>query len=184
MEKSIKLLLIDDDANTRSLYVEALRTVNFEVREGNDGLEGLELTAESVPDLIITGIIMPRMDGFSFVEELRKNIATAHIPVIFISHLGREEDRERAQALGVQGFLLRDMTSPNDMIERINDILTSTEYVLGIDPFAFDAAKFAQDFNLNPDFVCPEEKAGGRVVLKLRKRDDNTKIFEAELTCN
>lgn len=184
MEKSIKLLLLDDDANTRSLYAEALRAVNFDVREGNDGLDGLKMTAEATPDLIITGIIMPRMDGFGLVEELKKNITTAHIPIIFISHLGREEDRVRAKTLGVRGFLLRDMTSPNDMIEHINDILTSKEYTLGIDAFGFDAAKFAQDFNLNPDFICPEEKAGGRVVLKLRKRDDNTKIFEAELSCS
>ena len=75
MEKSIKLLLIDDDANTRSLYVDALRAVNFEVREGNDGLEGLKAVNESAPDIIVTGIIMPRMDGFGFVEELKKNIS-------------------------------------------------------------------------------------------------------------
>lgn len=183
MEKAIKLLFVDDDANTRSLYAEALRAVNFDVREGNDGLDGLKMVNESAPDIIVTGIIMPRMDGFGFVEELQKNIATAHIPVIFVSHLGREEDRVRAAALGVKGFLLRDMTSPNDMIKHINDILTSKEYVLGIDAFNFDAAKFAQDFSLNPDFVCPEEKAGGRVVLKLRQHDGNAKRFDAELTC-
>lgn len=183
MAKAIKLLIVDDDVNTRSLYAEALRAVNFDVREGNDGLEGLEMTSKEIPDIIVTGIIMPRMDGFQFFETLKKNIATASIPVIFISHLGREEDERRAKELGAKAFLVRDMTSPNDMIERINSILTSSEYVLGIDPFNFDAAKFATDCGINPDFVCPEEKAGGRVVLKLRPRKGDAKHFDAEIAC-
>ncbi|MEK9151298.1 MAG: response regulator [Patescibacteria group bacterium] len=183
MEKAMKLLIVDDDVNTRSLYADALRAVNFDVREGNDGLEGLESASKDVPDIIVTGIIMPRMDGFQFFEALRKNVATAGVPVIFLSHLGREEDAKRATALGVKDFLIRDMTSPNDMIARINSILTFKEYVLGIDPFNFDAAKFAKDFDLNPDFVCSEEKVGGRIVLKLRKRDGDVNRFDAEITC-
>lgn len=183
MESRTKIIIVDDDADTRSLYADAFRGVNFNVREGTDGLDGLKLVNEDIPDIIITGIIMPRMDGFDFVEELKKNITTAHIPVIFISHLGREEDEKRSTELGVKAFLLRAMTSPRDMIERVNDILTSKEYVLAIDPFSFDAAKFAQDFKLNPDFVCSEEKVGGRVVLKLRKMDGGSEHFDAEITC-
>ncbi|MDP3957658.1 MAG: response regulator [bacterium] len=183
MENVTKILVVDDDADTRSLYADAFRTVNFSVREGKDGLDGLKLVSEDIPDVIVTGIIMPRMDGFGLVGALQKNVATAHIPVVFLSHLGREVDEKHAKKLGVKAFLLRDMTSPRDMIERVNDILTSKEYVLAINPFDFDAAKFAQDFKLNPDFVCPEEKAGGRVVLKLRKQDGNAKSFDAELTC-
>ena len=183
MENKTKIIVIDDDADTRSLYADAFRAVNFNVREGKDGLDGLKMVNEDIPNIIVTGIIMPRMDGFGFVTELQKNTATAHIPVIFISHLGREVDEKHAKELGVKAFLLRDMTSPSDMIRRVNDILTSKEYILALDPFGFDAAKFAQDFKLNPDFVCPEEKPGGRVVLKLRKHDGDSKRFDAEITC-
>lgn len=183
MKNAVKLLLVDDDANTRALYVESLRAVNFDVREGSDGLEGLKIANEFIPDIIVTGIIMPKMDGFSFANELKKNVATASISVVFLSHLGREEDKARAMSMGAKDFLIRDMTSPNDMIERLNTILTSKEYVLGIDPFNFDAAKFARDFNLNPDFVCSEKKAGGRVALKLRKRSAGAEFFEAEIIC-
>lgn len=183
MENATKILVIDDDADTRSLYADAFRTVHFSVREGKDGLDGIRLVSEDIPDVIVTGIIMSRMDGFGLVEALQKNVATAHIPIVFISHLGREEDKKRAQELGVKAFLLRNMTSPRDMIRRVNDILTSKYYVLGIDPFDFDAAKFAQDFKLNPDFVCPDEKAGGRIALKLHKLDGGDKRFGAEIIC-
>ncbi len=183
MQSAVKLLLVDDDADTRALYVESLRAVNFDVREGNDGLDGLKIANEFAPNIIVTGIIMPRMDGFGLVNELKKNVKTANIPIIFLSHLGREEDKARALTLGVKDFLIRDMTSPNDMIERINSILTAKEYVLGIDPFSFDAARFAQDFSLNPDFICPEERTGGRIALKLRKRSADDRFFEAEILC-
>lgn len=183
MENVTRVLVVDDDVNTRNLYANAFRAVNFSVREGKDGLDGLKMVNEENPDIIITGIIMPRMDGFGLVEELKKNIATARIPVIFISHLGREEDEKRAMEIGVKAFLVRDMTSPREMIERVNSILTSKEYILAIDPFGFDAAKFAEDLKLNPDFVCPEEKAGGRIALKLRKSSGDSKHFDAEITC-
>ncbi|MBI2439281.1 MAG: response regulator [Candidatus Moranbacteria bacterium] len=184
MEKTTKVLIVDDDVDTRSLYAEALRAVNFDVREGGDGLEGLELATNDTPHVIVTGIIMPRMDGFQFFEALKKNVPTASVPVIFLSHLGREEDERRAKEIGAAAFLMRDMTSPNDMIQCLNTILTTKEYVVGIDPFNFDAALLAEDLDINPDFVCVSEgKVNGRVVLKLRSRDGSDKHFDAEISC-
>jgi len=184
MNKVIKVLLVDDDIDTRSLYAEALRNVNFDVSEAGDGLEGLEKANSDIPDIVVTGIIMPRMDGFQFVEALKKNVATNQIPVIFLSHLGREEDERRSKELGVQDFLFQNMTSPNDMIVRINAHFLPSDYILGIDAFDFDAAKFAKDLHLNPDFVCSEErKEHGRVALKLRRHKDNPNVFDAEIIC-
>lgn len=183
MDKVIKVLFVDDDIDMRGLYSDALRAVNFDVTEAKDGLEGLELANKNIPDVIITGIIMPRMDGFQFVEALKKSVAIAQIPVMFLSHLGREEDEKRAKELGVKDFLMRDMTTPNAMIERINALFASNEYILGIDAFGFDAEKFAKDFDLSPDFVCPLEKEGGRVALRLRKNKNGNKSFDAEVIC-
>jgi len=183
MDKIINVLFVDDDMNTRSLYADALRAMNFDVSEAKDGLEGLELANKNVPDVIITGIIMPRMDGFQFVEALKKNVVIAQTPVMFFSHLGREEDKERAKELGVKDFLIQGVTTPKDMAERINALFTHNEYVLGIDTFSFDAARFARDFNVDPDFICSEEKEGGRVVLTLRKNKNRDKHFDAEITC-
>lgn len=184
MEKVLKVLLVDDDVDTRNLYAEVLRNVNFDVAEASDGLEGLEKVNSVIPDIIVTGIIMPRMDGFQFVEALRKNVATNQIPIMFLSHLGREEDERRAKELGVQDFLVQNMTSPNDMIMRINTHFIQNDYLLAIDAFEFDAARFARDFHLDADFVCSKEgKEHGRVVLKLRAKKDNPEMFDAEVTC-
>ena len=183
MEKKIKVLFVDDDENIRTLYVEALRAVNFDVSSGKDGLDGLEQINKDMPDIIITGIIMPRMDGFQFIEALKKNVSTSEIPVMVFSHLGREEDKARATELRVEDFLLRDMTTPNNLIERINEHFLSKSYILGIDAFGFDATRFAKDFDINPDFVCSEEKVGGRIALTLRKNKRGAKSFNAEIIC-
>lgn len=182
MNRHKRILLIDDDKETRELYAEFLRAAGFEVQEAADGLEGLEKVNQIAPDVIITGIIMPRMDGFGLVDALKKNVMTAHIPVVFLSHLGREEDQKRAAEIGVKDFIIRDMTPPNDVISRIKALFASTEYLIGIDPFNYDAAKLARDFNLNSDFLC-SEKEGGKLVLRLRLRDDASRRFDADLTC-
>ncbi len=184
MQNLIQVLLVDDDEESRSLYAESLRAVNFQVIEGKDGLEGLDLATKYSPNIIVSGIIMPRMDGFQFVESLKKNVTTMNIPVLFLSHLGRGEDEKRAKEIGVKNFLLRDMTTPKDMVEAINSCLVSDTYVLGIDAFSFDAEKFAKTFNLNTDFICSEEKPGGRITLTLKKNKKGDKSFDAEVTCS
>ena len=181
-DKHLRILLVDDDADTREIYAEFLRSAGYEIVEAQDGLDGLEKASQLPADLIITGIIMPRMDGFAMVEALKKNVATAHVPIVFLSHLGREEDQKRAKELGAKDFIVRDMTPPNEVIERIKEVFSTVEYLIGIDPFDYDAEKLARDLHLSPDFVCPE-KAGGRLVLKLKLRDSTERRFDAELTC-
>ncbi len=180
--KHTRVLLVDDDLATREMYAEFLRAAGFEIFEASDGLEGLEKVNQIPPDVIITGIIMPRMDGYGLVDALKKSVATADIPVIFLSHLGREEDDKRAIEIGVKDFIIRDMTPPVEVINRVKVVLSAAEYVLGIDPFNYDAAKFARDFNLNPDFLC-SERDNGKLVLKLRLREGSTQRFDAELSC-
>lgn len=182
MNKQLRLLLIDDDVETRTLYAEFLRAAGFEIREAGDGLEGLEIVSQIMPDVIITGIIMPRLDGFGLVDALKKNVATAHLPVVFLSHLGREEDQIRAKEIGVRDFIVRDMTTPNEVINRIKSLFTTTEYTVNVDPYTLDAQRLARDLNLNRDFLCTEGK-GEKVVLKLTLRDHDRRLFDAELIC-
>lgn len=178
----MNILLVDDDVETRTLYAEFLRAADFDVREAEDGLAGLEMVNKERPDFIISGIVMPRMDGYGFVSELQKNVVTSQIPVIFLSHLGREEDRKRAAEMGVKDFIVRDMTSPKEVISRVKSLFSGADYLLHIVPGSMDADRLARDFHLDSSLMCPE-KTGSQVTLKLRLRDKDTKTFDAELTC-
>lgn len=162
-----KILIVDDDVFTRDTYSDVFRQAGYTVLEAEDGVDGLDIATTQAPDVIFTGIVMPRMDGFTLMESLKKNTATSSIPVFISSHLGREEDRKHAEALGAKGFIVRDFTSPAEVVETISAAFAEGgEYVLGFDPVNLDAQKLARDIKMNSQFQCME--CGERVVLKLR----------------
>lgn len=182
MEKTMRLLLVDDEEETRRIYAEFLREGGFEVVEASNGLEGFEIINAKAPDIILTGIIMPKMDGFTLVENLRKNMATASIPIVFLSHLGRKEDEERAAELKVNDFIVRDTTSPREVIARLRALLSSTQYILGIESTSYDGQKFAREMGLHPEFLCSTGQ-GQRYVLRVKQKHSSEKHFDAELIC-
>jgi DNA-binding response OmpR family regulator len=175
------IVVIDDDVETRSLYVEMLRSEGFDVREAVDGLDGMEKITQMPPDVVLTGIIMPRMDGFGLVEGLKKNVATAQIPVIFLSHMGREEDRIRAQQLGVADFFVTTMTPVREIVGRVNMLFSRSQYFIVPNPYELDAQRLAQDLDLNRDFLCSD--GGEKLAFRITLKDAETRRFEAELVC-
>ncbi|MCP4655772.1 MAG: response regulator [bacterium] len=86
-------LVVDDDPNFRKLLSDILREQNWQVDQAEDGIAALRRLAHQPPTLILTGLMMPRMDGFDFVAQLRKNAAWQHIPIIVLTakELGDEE---------------------------------------------------------------------------------------------
>lgn len=180
--QSFRVLVVDDDETVRNLYVDVFREAKFQVDEAKDGLEGLEKANTDRPDLIFTGIIMPRMDGFALVEHLRKSVVTAGVPVVFSSHLGRQEDRERAKSLGVKDFIVLGTTPVSEVVRRVSSLLENNEYFLDIDSRALDAQKLAQDLGINLNYLC-SENGGQKLALKLRVKDISSRTFEAELVC-
>jgi DNA-binding response OmpR family regulator len=175
------VVVIDDDEETRTLFAEILRSEGFDVREAVDGLEGLEKITQIVPDVVLSGIIMPRMDGFALVEGLKRNVVTAHVPVIFLSHMGREEDRVRAMALGVSDFFVTTMMPPREILGRVNALFSHSQYLIVPNPYELDAQRLAQDLNLNRDFLCSE--GGEKLAFRLTLKDVQNRRFEAELVC-
>ncbi|MFB6225694.1 MAG: PleD family two-component system response regulator, partial [Candidatus Paceibacteria bacterium] len=85
------ILVVDDDELTRNMYVERFEQEReFRIRTASDGLEALQImTEEEVPDLVFTGIIMPRMNGFDLIESMQDRVKLANIPVMISSHMGR-----------------------------------------------------------------------------------------------
>jgi len=159
------ILIIDDDEEARRFYREVFLAKGFSVLVARDGLEGLDIAIREKPDVIFTGIIMPRMDGFELIRNLKNNVATDNIPIVMFSHLGREEDKRKAHELGVRDFIVRSLVTPNEVAERVMALLGSKNvYYLDFDPASRDAAKLSKDFGFAPYFEC---KNGKRMILKL-----------------
>ena len=77
------------------------------VLTASDGEHGLEVLAESEPDLIVTDIMMPQMDGYEFLQEIRKNPAWVHIPVIFLTAKGDRQDILRGRSIGAEEYITK-----------------------------------------------------------------------------
>lgn len=179
----IKILIVDDDDETRSTYAEILRNHNFNVIEAKDGVEGLDTaTSESGIDIIFTGIVMPRMDGFQFIRAMKENMATANIPVVVNSHLGRETDRKIAQELGAVDFIVRGTITPAQAVQRIiKHTNKGKKYLLKLEPFALDGQTFIEDLRLPKEFKC--DNCGGDLALNASIATSENAI-EGKIKCS
>lgn len=176
-----KILIIDDDEAVRVTYVEVFKNEGFAVEEAIDGLDGLEKATKNPPQVIFTGIIMPRMDGFGLKEALAKNVATANIPVVMSSHMGRKEDEEKAKTMGIVDFIILDLVTPRQAVERIRRVLGAGEYKVKIVAGELDVTRLAKDFHLNEKFQC--SNCGADLVLQLGIMDVGQHEFTAKIIC-
>ncbi|MEQ8676635.1 MAG: PAS domain S-box protein [Aggregatilineales bacterium] len=117
------ILIVDDRAVSRQMLTTLLGYYNHRLIEAGDGVEALELARSHQPDLIIADVLMPTMDGFELVRQLRLDPATALTPVIFYtaSYLEKEA-RQLAASCGVSHILLKP-SDPEDILEIVNTAL-------------------------------------------------------------
>lgn len=127
------ILVVEDVANVLELLEVTLRFKGYEVAIARNGLEGLEMVEKVKPVLIITDILMPKMDGYAFVQSLRTNPATRRIPVIFLSATYvTPEDKKFALSLGATRFIEKPIDT-EDFLLTIAEIMTQ-EPVTGPEP--------------------------------------------------
>ncbi|MGH2942000.1 MAG: EAL domain-containing protein [Solirubrobacteraceae bacterium] len=111
------MLVVDDQATDRELMTTVLGYAGYEVWEAATGLEALNIVRAKPPDLIIADILMPAMDGYELVRELRGQRASAHIPVVFCTATyGSSEVRRLAEACGVSHILVKPC-EPTDIMQ-------------------------------------------------------------------
>src|SRR5688572_1714439 len=100
-----RILVVDDDAWILRMVTTVLEKRGYEIIIAHDGEEGLPRAAADKPDLVITDVMMPKMDGWTLVKQLRARSDFALTPVIFLTALGADEDRIRGFRLGADDYL-------------------------------------------------------------------------------
>lgn len=137
------ILVVEDVANVLELLEVTLRFKGYEVASARNGVEGLEMVEKVKPVLIITDILMPKMDGYAFVQKLRTNPATRRIPVIFLSATYvTPEDKKFALSLGATRFIEKPIDT-EDFLLNIAEIMTQ-EPATGPEPL--DRKDFYQGY--------------------------------------
>lgn len=118
-----KILVVDDTVANRELVVSLLRHRGHEALEAGDGVEALRLVRQERPVLVISDILMPVMDGYEFVRELRADPTIAHTDVIFFTAFYREREATKlAEACGVRRVLTKP-AEPEDILRAIDEVL-------------------------------------------------------------
>lgn len=125
-----KVLVVEDNKLDRTLLGEMLTYKNYVLEVASDGFEALKSAKSSKPDIIISDIMMPVMDGFTLLRELKKDETTKHIPLVFYSaHYVDEKDKELALKLGASGFVFKPVEF-KELINKIESVLG--EYETGL----------------------------------------------------
>jgi len=125
MEAKKKILLVEDDLALSGVYKSRLEMEGFEVRDVNNGENALVAVLEFKPDLVLLDAMMPKISGFDVLDILRNNQATKDVRVIMLTALSQPKDKERAEMLGVNDYLVKSQVVIGDVVARI-------KYHLGI----------------------------------------------------
>jgi DNA-binding NarL/FixJ family response regulator len=121
-----RLLVVDDEPNLLRAVAAALRAEGYEVVTARNGREALVRVAESVPDLIISDIRMPGMDGYQLAAQLRASSRTALVPVIFLTARDETADRVAGFRAGVDAYITKPF-EPDELLAIIQSILSRVE---------------------------------------------------------
>lgn len=127
-----KILMVEDDAAMREIVIHKLQTSGFDIVEAEDGKVGLDKAKTEKPDLILLDLMLPEMDGFGVLENIRtdadKNFAKT--PVIILSNLWSNKDILRTKSLQVQAYMVKAYFTTEDILKKIQEILANPSAVI------------------------------------------------------
>ena len=113
------LLLVEDNPLLVGLYKTAFEKQGLEVLFAHNGASGLDLAEKNKPDAILLDILMPGMNGFEFLEKIKKNPATKDIKVIVLTILKKEEAEAKARKLGAVDYLVKSDLEVGEIVKKV-----------------------------------------------------------------
>lgn len=115
------LLIVEDNPDLR-LYLRKIFETQYQIIEANDGQQGLEIALQNVPDMVITDLMMPRLDGFGLCERLKTDERTSHIPVVLLTAKATLTDRLEGLGLGADEYLQKPFNK-DELVIRVKNLL-------------------------------------------------------------
>ena len=119
-----KILLVEDDNNLREIYEARLQAEGYEIVAARDGEEALTVAMKERPDLIISDVMMPKISGFDMLDIIRSTEETKDTKVIMMTALSQAEDKERANKLGADRYLVKSQVTLEDVAKVAREVLS------------------------------------------------------------
>ncbi len=118
-----KILLVEDDNNLREIYEARLMAEGYDIVSARDGEEALTVAMKEKPDLVISDVMMPKISGFDMLDILRTTEETKNVKVIMMTALSQAEDKERAEKLGADRYLVKSQVTLEDVAKVAKEVL-------------------------------------------------------------
>ena len=124
MEEGKTILLVDDDLTLREMYEDRLRMEGFTIVQASNGEEALTKAKDVKPNIILLDIMMPEINGFDVLRDLKADPELQDIPVIILTALIQEVDRVQGNKLGAADYIVKSETMPGEVINKIRNVMT------------------------------------------------------------
>lgn len=113
------ILIVEDDPVLMKMYSEKFGFEGFKVLNAKDGEEALKVALTEKLDAILLDIMLPRMSGTDFLEKFRQNAKGKNVPVVALTNLTEEAEKQRAIKLGVKAYLVKAMQTPEIVVQKV-----------------------------------------------------------------
>lgn len=114
-----RILLVEDDDALANVYLSRLQAEGFELRRVANGEEALASALSFKPDLVLLDVMMPKVSGFDVLDILRNTPETSNLKIVMLTALSQDSDKERAESLGVDDYLVKSQVVMADVVERV-----------------------------------------------------------------
>lgn len=127
MNTQRKILIIEDESFLVDLYKVKFEQEGFEVEVAFDGLKGLEAAKERQPDLILLDIVMPGLDGYEILRELKEKEQTKNIPILVFTNLGQKTEIAKGLSMGADAYMVKANFTPAQVVKEIRKLLGESD---------------------------------------------------------
>ena len=117
------VLVVEDDQFLRDLIVKKLEEEGLKTIQAIDGEEGLRLIRENKPTIVLLDLILPGIDGFEVLKQIKAEPDLSDIPIVILSNLGQKDDIDRGLDLGAKDYLIKAHLTPGEIVQRVKEIL-------------------------------------------------------------
>jgi DNA-binding response OmpR family regulator len=118
-----KVLIVEDDPTLAEMYGTKFKSEGFDVLHAGDGVEGLAIAKAKQPDAILLDVMMPKLDGFATLKELRADKSFKKTPVVMLTNLGQTEDIQKGKALGADDYFVKANQTPAEIVAKVKALL-------------------------------------------------------------
>ncbi|MEK7139554.1 MAG: response regulator [Patescibacteria group bacterium] len=124
-KNNITILLVEDDQFLSGMYKTKFELEGFTIKTATDGWQGLQMAKDEHPDIVLLDIMMPKMDGFEVLKNMRASDDMKNIPVILLTNLGQKDDVKKGLEIGADGYLIKAHFMPSEVVEKVKSVLAA-----------------------------------------------------------